>query len=167
MRALRRAPAPSTAAQPFADRRDLLKDILHAAVHGINFRKTMRWGDVEQAFARPVQWVVALLGNEVLPVVLGDVTSGRTTYGHRFLAPGAIEREVQRRFSERSAFAFCYLDLDNLKAYQDYYGYVKADGVIRADVCSQCHPFYTGKQKILDTGGRVARFEARYAKKQG
>jgi large subunit ribosomal protein L31 len=31
-------------------------------------------------------------------------------------------------------------------------------------VCSQCHPFYTGKQKILDTGGRVARFEARYAK---
>jgi len=36
-------------------------------------------------------------------------------------------------------------------------------GTIRADVCSQCHPFYTGKQKILDTGGRVARFEKRYA----
>ena len=39
------------------------------------------------------------------------------------------------------------------------------NGVIHAEVCSQCHPFYTGKQKILDTGGRVARFEARYAKK--
>jgi len=39
------------------------------------------------------------------------------------------------------------------------------DGTIRADVCSACHPFYTGKQKILDTGGRVARFEARYGKK--
>lgn len=38
-------------------------------------------------------------------------------------------------------------------------------GHITADVCSQCHPFYTGKQKILDTGGRVARFEARYGKK--
>ncbi len=37
------------------------------------------------------------------------------------------------------------------------------NGVIRADVCSVCHPFYTGKQKILDTGGRVARFEKRYA----
>src|SRR5580765_5125978 len=37
------------------------------------------------------------------------------------------------------------------------------NGVIHADVCSNCHPFYTGKQKILDTGGRVARFEARYA----
>ncbi|WP_019149116.1 50S ribosomal protein L31 [Timonella senegalensis] len=41
----------------------------------------------------------------------------------------------------------------------------KTAGVINADVCSACHPFYTGKQKILDTGGRVARFEARYGKK--
>ena len=40
------------------------------------------------------------------------------------------------------------------------------NGVMHADVCSACHPFYTGKQKILDTGGRVARFEKRYAAKQ-
>ena len=38
-------------------------------------------------------------------------------------------------------------------------------GKITADVCSQCHPFYTGKQKLMDTGGRVARFQARYGKK--
>ena len=38
-------------------------------------------------------------------------------------------------------------------------------GKISSDVCSQCHPFYTGKQKILDTGGRIARFQARYGKK--
>ena len=38
------------------------------------------------------------------------------------------------------------------------------DGKIHADVCSQCHPFYTGKQKILDTGGRVAKFEKRFGK---
>ena len=42
----------------------------------------------------------------------------------------------------------------------------QSSGVLRADVCSNCHPFYTGKQKILDTGGRVARFEARYAQKK-
>jgi large subunit ribosomal protein L31 len=40
-----------------------------------------------------------------------------------------------------------------------------ASGEIHADVCSQCHPFYTGKQKIMDTGGRVARFERRFGKK--
>ncbi|MEU0492181.1 50S ribosomal protein L31 [Nocardiopsis sp. NPDC006139] len=39
------------------------------------------------------------------------------------------------------------------------------DGKIRAEVCSECHPFYTGKQKILDTGGRVARFEKRFGKR--
>ncbi|HWG94882.1 MAG TPA: 50S ribosomal protein L31, partial [Mycobacteriales bacterium] len=41
----------------------------------------------------------------------------------------------------------------------------KGDGKISADVCAQCHPFYTGKQKILDTGGRVARFEQRFGKR--
>jgi large subunit ribosomal protein L31 len=36
---------------------------------------------------------------------------------------------------------------------------------MHAEVCSACHPFYTGKQKILDTGGRVARFERRFGKR--
>ena len=37
---------------------------------------------------------------------------------------------------------------------------------LEVEVCSNCHPFYTGKQKILDTGGRVARFERRFGKQQ-
>jgi len=41
----------------------------------------------------------------------------------------------------------------------------KTSGQIVVEVCSQCHPFYTGKQKILDSGGRVARFERRYGKR--
>ena len=41
----------------------------------------------------------------------------------------------------------------------------QSSGTIHADVCSQCHPFYTGKQKILDTGGRVAKFEQRFGKR--
>jgi len=36
---------------------------------------------------------------------------------------------------------------------------------IRADVCSKCHPFYTGKQKIMDVGGRVEKFEKRFGKR--
>ena len=35
---------------------------------------------------------------------------------------------------------------------------------LRVDICSKCHPFYTGKQKLVDTGGRVERFQRRYAK---
>lgn len=40
-----------------------------------------------------------------------------------------------------------------------------ANGVMNVDVCSACHPFYTGKQKIMDVGGRVERFEKRYGKR--
>ena len=36
---------------------------------------------------------------------------------------------------------------------------------LRVDICSKCHPFYTGKQKLVDTGGRVERFERRYGKR--
>ena len=39
------------------------------------------------------------------------------------------------------------------------------NGVIHADVCSQCHPFYTGKQKIIDTAGRVEKFNKKYGTK--
>jgi len=39
-------------------------------------------------------------------------------------------------------------------------------GELRIDVCSQCHPFYTGKQKIVDTGGRVDRYKKRFSNRK-
>jgi glycyl-tRNA synthetase beta chain len=69
----------------------LLPEVLSASIHGLSFKKSMRWGNVEQTFARPVHWIVALFGEEVLPVAFGDVRSGRITNGHRFLAPLPIE----------------------------------------------------------------------------
>ena len=42
----------------------------------------------------------------------------------------------------------------------------KESASIYVEVCSVCHPFYTGKQRILDTGGRVAKFEERFGKKK-
>lgn len=38
---------------------------------------------------------------------------------------------------------------------------------LRVEICSSCHPFFTGKQKLVDTAGRVERFEKRYAKRAG
>ncbi len=95
---------------------DILKDALHTAVHSINFRKSMRWGDVETSFARPVQWLVALLGGEVLPVVFGDVTSGRATRGHRFLAPGAIELKAPADYETALETAHVVADIAKRRA---------------------------------------------------
>jgi large subunit ribosomal protein L31 len=38
-------------------------------------------------------------------------------------------------------------------------------GTIRVELCNECHPFYTGKQKLVDTGGRIDRFERRYGRR--
>jgi large subunit ribosomal protein L31 len=37
---------------------------------------------------------------------------------------------------------------------------------LHVELCSECHPFYTGKQKLVDTGGRIDRFERRYGKRR-
>jgi len=37
---------------------------------------------------------------------------------------------------------------------------------LRVELCSECHPFYTGKQKLVDTGGRIDRFERRYGRRR-
>ena len=43
-------------------------------------------------------------------------------------------------------------------------GSTKNVDVIKVDICSKCHPFYTGKQKQAETGGRIDKFNRRYAK---
>jgi glycyl-tRNA synthetase beta chain len=68
----------------------VLPALLEKLVAGLRFRKAMRSGHSEVTFARPVRWMVALLGGKSLTVKHGDVCSGRTTTGHRFLAPRAI-----------------------------------------------------------------------------
>jgi glycyl-tRNA synthetase beta chain len=89
----------------------LLSKALFAVVHGLHFPKSMRWGDVEQSFARPVQWLLALHGKTVLPFVFGDVKSGRETHGHRFLAPGAIPLAEAGAYAAALAKAYVVADV--------------------------------------------------------
>jgi glycyl-tRNA synthetase beta chain len=68
-----------------------LKEVLPGFILGLSFPKSMRWGSLSTTFARPIHWVLARFGGEVVPFSLGDVVSGGVTYGHRFLAPQPIE----------------------------------------------------------------------------
>lgn len=74
--------------QPVADQ---LPEMLQRLVTGLSFRKSMRWADLDVRFARPVHWLVALFGGELVSVHFGNLTSGRTSRGHRFMAPAAFE----------------------------------------------------------------------------
>ena len=58
-----------------------------AAIEWPNYR-SQRWGSEHETFVRPIRWICALLGSEIVPVTYADVTSGNTTRGHRVLAPG-------------------------------------------------------------------------------
>jgi glycyl-tRNA synthetase beta chain len=69
----------------------LLGPALGQLIGEIPFRKSMRWGSGEATFGRPIHWLLALYGSEVVRVSFAGVTSGRATRGHRFLAPGTIE----------------------------------------------------------------------------
>ncbi|MDD2542573.1 MAG: glycine--tRNA ligase subunit beta, partial [Desulfuromonadaceae bacterium] len=65
---------------------ELLTEILPALVANIPFKKSMRWGDGDVRFARPIHWIVALFDGTVVPFSYGTIESGKTSRGHRFMA---------------------------------------------------------------------------------
>ncbi|MDA3936265.1 MAG: glycine--tRNA ligase subunit beta [Actinomycetota bacterium] len=70
---------------------EVLPELLSDLTAGISWPKSMRWGSGDTRFTRPVRWMVALFGSEVVPVEFAGLVAGRTTQGHRFLSDGAIE----------------------------------------------------------------------------
>jgi glycyl-tRNA synthetase beta chain len=67
---------------------EVLPELLLHIVNSIYFPRPMRWGSLEMRFARPIRWLLALYGEEVIPLELASLKAGQETYGHRFLAPG-------------------------------------------------------------------------------
>lgn len=67
---------------------DLLPGALGGIIEAISWPKSCRWGTQSVLFSRPVRWLLALFGSEVVPVRFADLVAGDTTRGHRFLAPG-------------------------------------------------------------------------------
>jgi glycyl-tRNA synthetase beta chain len=80
-----------TRREPGRPAAQVLPGLIAGILGGISWPKSMRWGRPDVAFVRPVHWLVALHGGEVVPLSFGGVKAGRTSRGHRFLAPTAIE----------------------------------------------------------------------------
>jgi glycyl-tRNA synthetase beta chain len=70
---------------------EVLPSLLARLIEGIEWPKSQRWGSGDARFSRPVRWLLALFGAEVVPVQFAGLTAGRVTYGHRLLSPAAIE----------------------------------------------------------------------------
>lgn len=91
--------------------KDLLGQTLAEICAAIPFRKSMRWGDGDATFGRPVQWIVALYGSDLVDVKFAGVTSGRMSRGHRFLAPAEIEIASPSTYVEQLRKAHVLVDL--------------------------------------------------------
>ena len=68
-----------------AETETLLPELLKGLVTGLAFPNSMRWGSLDFRFIRPLRWLVALYGEEVVPFEVASVKSGRMSRGHRFL----------------------------------------------------------------------------------
>jgi glycyl-tRNA synthetase beta chain len=78
--------------------RDILCQHIPNWIRAIPFPKSMRWKDLDMRFARPIHWIVAMLGDESLPFDLENLSSGRITHGHRFMSPMEVEIPSSRAY---------------------------------------------------------------------
>jgi len=67
---------------------ELLSDMLTTIIDSLNFPKNMRWANLERRFVRPIRWLLALYGSEVVPFTVAEVSTSNMTRGHRFLSKG-------------------------------------------------------------------------------
>ena len=72
------------------DTADILAEMLPDVLNALHFPKSMRWADHDLRFARPVRWLVALFGDDVIKFSVAGVESGAESRGHRFMAPGPV-----------------------------------------------------------------------------
>jgi glycyl-tRNA synthetase beta chain len=92
----------------------LLKEGLEHIVTSLSFHKTMRWGSHSVRFVRPIRWLVALYGNEVIPVTIAGVSSGNVTYGHRFLGT-SMALEIASDYKETLRRGYVIADPEERK----------------------------------------------------
>jgi glycyl-tRNA synthetase beta chain len=69
---------------------ELLASLLPKWILSIPFQKSMKWADAPIRFARPIHWILALFGGEVVSFEVGNIRSGKMTYGHRFMHSGPV-----------------------------------------------------------------------------
>ena len=92
--------------------KDIVTDMLPQLITGLNFPKSMHWGNLDAKFVRPVRWLVALLDEDVIPVEFATVKSGNVTCGHRFLGADEITIKNAASYVDTLKENFVMVDQD-------------------------------------------------------
>ena len=94
----------------------LLTELLPELIRTLPLPNSMRWGDLDFRFIRPIRWIVALYGTEVVPFTLANVTSGNTSRGHRTLAPQEFVIAAPADYEEACEKAYIIVDPERRRA---------------------------------------------------
>ena len=89
---------------------EIFKTLLPKIICDLNFPNNMRWGNLDFKFIRPLRWIVALFGEEIIPFEVANVQSGRTSRGHRFLSAGDFEIKSAADYVKACAENFVIVD---------------------------------------------------------
>ena len=92
--------------------KDIVTEMLPQLITGLNFPKSMHWGNLDAKFVRPVRWLVALLDEDVIPVEFATVKSGNVTRGHRFLGADEITIKNAASYVDTLKENFVMVDQD-------------------------------------------------------
>lgn len=96
--------------KPGKPTQELLPGVIEAFLHRLNFGKSMRWGDLQESFIRPIRWIGAMLGEETIAFECYGVRSGAYTYGHRTLSYAPIAYKTPADYFEKLSDSGVILD---------------------------------------------------------
>ena len=92
--------------------RTLLKKILPEVILATPFPKTMRWAELDITFARPIHYILALLGDQVIPFQVGATKSGRYSFGHYFMQPIKVPISAPKDYVKILRSTQVYVDFE-------------------------------------------------------
>lgn len=90
--------------------KEVLQNILPEIILNLKGSHFMRWEDLDVKFSRPIRWLTSVIDEEALPIKIADVESSKNSYGHRFLAPKAVEITSPANYKEQLKQAFVFVE---------------------------------------------------------
>ncbi|MBA4373501.1 MAG: glycine--tRNA ligase subunit beta [Thermodesulfovibrio sp.] len=111
----------------------VLPEMLRKIVLSLRFPKSMRWGNGDFAFVRPIHWLVSIYGTQVIPLDIEGIKATGMTRGHRFLSPGSFQVKDISLYMNLLENSFVILDQEKRKQ-------IIRDGIVAIATKSGGHP---------------------------
>lgn len=127
----------ATIDKPEVEATSLLPELIENTLAGLKWPKSQRWGDTSAFYGRPVRWIVALFGSDVVPVHFGDVSSSNVSRGHRVLGNADVIIERPAVYKQAIQEQGVLLRDERIASIKEQVGAIENDLGVRVDMPQQ------------------------------